>query len=136
MGVRGLNHFNVTAPAEVIERVRDFYVEVLGLRVGERPGFRRAGFWLYAGAEAVVHLTAEDGGVDARSADARTAFDHVAFSCEGLREFVERLERAGVEYELDEVAPLGQAQLFLRDPAGVGLELNFTGETLARQEPT
>ena len=135
MGVRGLNHFNVTASAEVIERVRDFYVRVLGLSVGERPGFRRAGFWLYAGAEPVVHLTTEDGG-DARTADARTTFDHVAFSCEGLRELVARLERAGVEYEVDEVASLGQVQLFLRDPAGVGLELNFAGETLARKEPT
>ncbi|HVF45719.1 MAG TPA: VOC family protein [Pyrinomonadaceae bacterium] len=133
MGVRGLNHFNITASREVIERVRDFYVGVLGLRVGERPGFRRAGFWLYAGREPVVHLTAEDGD-DARTPHARSTFDHVAFSCEGLREFVGRLERAGVEYEADEVASLGQVQLFLRDPAGVGLELNFTGETLALKE--
>jgi catechol 2,3-dioxygenase-like lactoylglutathione lyase family enzyme len=117
MGVRGLNHFNITAPADVIERVRDFYVEVLGL---------------YAGAEAVVHLTCE--GEDSRTPHARSAFDHVAFSCEGLREIVERLERSGVAYELDEVASLGQVQLFLRDPAGVGLELNFTGEQLAREE--
>jgi hypothetical protein len=35
---------------------------------------------------------------------------------------------------MDEVASLKQVQLFLRDPAGVGLELNFTGETLAREE--
>jgi catechol 2,3-dioxygenase-like lactoylglutathione lyase family enzyme len=133
MGVRGLNHFNVTASAEVIESVRDFYVEVLGLRLGARPGFRREGFWLYAGTEPLVHLTTEDGG-DTRAGDARTAFDHVAFSCEGLREFVARLERAGVEYEMDEVASLEQVQLSLRDPAGVGLELNFTGETLAREE--
>lgn len=133
MGVRGLNHFNITASAEIIERVRDFYVEVLGLSVGDRPGFRREGFWLYASSEAVVHLTTEDGD-DTRTPNARTTFDHVAFSCEGLREFVERLERAGVEYEVDEVASLGQVQLFLRDPAGVGLELNFTGETRARKE--
>jgi glyoxylase I family protein len=133
MGVRGLNHFNITAPGEVIERVRDFYVEVLGLSVGHRPGFMREGFWLYAGAEPVVHLTARDG-EDARRPEARGHFDHVAFSCEGLREFVERLERAGVAYELDEVASLGQVQLFLRDPAGVGLELNFTGETFAQRE--
>lgn len=135
MGVRGLNHFNVTASAEMIERVRDFYVEVLGLTVGERPGFERAGFWLYAGAEAVVHLTKCDAD-DARTPTTRATLDHVAFSCEGLRGFVERLERAGVEYESDEVESLGQVQLFLRDPAGVGLELNFTGESLARKEPT
>jgi catechol 2,3-dioxygenase-like lactoylglutathione lyase family enzyme len=133
MGVRGLNHFNITAPAELLERVRDFYVEVLGLSVGERPGFRRGGFWLYAGAEPLVHLTACDED-DERAGGSRGPFDHVAFSCEGLREFVGRLERSGVAYELDEVASLGQVQLFLRDPAGVGVELNFTGEALAREE--
>jgi catechol 2,3-dioxygenase-like lactoylglutathione lyase family enzyme len=133
MGVRGLNHFNITASADLIERVRDFYVEVLGLALGERPGFRREGFWLYAGSEPIVHLTACDDG-DARDAHARSTFDHVAFSCEGLPEFIARLESAGVEYELDEVASLGQVQLFLRDPAGVGIELNFTGETFARTE--
>jgi catechol 2,3-dioxygenase-like lactoylglutathione lyase family enzyme len=133
MGVRGLNHFNITASADVIESVRDFYVEVLGLAVGARPGFRRAGFWLYAGAEPVVHLTTCDD-EDTRTPHARSAFDHVAFSCEGLQEIVERLERSGVAYELDEVASLGQVQLSLRDPAGVGLELNFTGEQLAREE--
>jgi glyoxylase I family protein len=133
MSVRGLNHFNITAPADLIERVRDFYVEALGLSVGGRPGFMREGFWLYAGAEPLVHLTASDDG-DERATNTRGHFDHVAFSCEGLREFVERLERSGVEYELEEVASLGQAQLFLRDPAGVGVELNFTGESFARKE--
>jgi catechol 2,3-dioxygenase-like lactoylglutathione lyase family enzyme len=127
MGVRGLDHFNITAPADLIERVRDFYVEVIGLSVGGRPDFTSRGFWLYAGAEPLVHLTAGGG-----ASEARGHFDHVAFSCEGLREFVERLERAGVEYEIDEVASLKQTQLFLRDPAGVGVELNFTGESLAR----
>jgi catechol 2,3-dioxygenase-like lactoylglutathione lyase family enzyme len=133
MGVRGLDHFNITAPADLIERVRDFYVEVIGLSVGGRPDFMSSGFWLYAGAEPLVHLTRSDGD-DARTPAARSTFDHVAFSCEGLREFVERLERAGVEYKSDEAASLNQTQLFLRDPAGVGLELNFVGESLARKE--
>ena len=133
MGVRGLNHFNITASADLIERVRGFYVEVLGLAVGARPGFRRDGFRLYAGAEPVVHLTTCDD-EDAHTPHARSTFDHVAFSCEGLQEIVERLERKGVAYELGEVASLGQVQLFLRDPAGVGLELNFTGEQFARKE--
>jgi glyoxylase I family protein len=132
MRVRRLNHFNITAPTDLLERVRDFYVGVLGLRVGERPGFRREGFWLYAGPEPLVHLTACDEGDERAGGGARGTLDHVAFSCEGLREFVGRLERAGVAYEADEVASLRQVQLFLRDPAGVGLELNFTGEALAR----
>jgi catechol 2,3-dioxygenase-like lactoylglutathione lyase family enzyme len=126
----GLSHFNITAPRELLERVRDFYVEALGLAVGERPGFARGGFWLYAGADPLVHLTACDEG-DARAAGepAQGFFDHVAFNCEGLSAAVERLNRLGVPFELDEVPSLGQVQLFVRDPAGVGVELNFVGES-------
>ncbi|MDT5271647.1 MAG: hypothetical protein QOH49_3833 [Acidobacteriota bacterium] len=70
MNVEGLNHFNITAPRELLEGVRDFYVEVLGLVVGERPAFMRDGFWLYAGRESLVHLTACDAD-DPRTGGAR-----------------------------------------------------------------
>jgi glyoxylase I family protein len=132
MNIVGLQHFNITAPVELLERVRDFYVEVLGLKVGERPDFRRAGFWLYAGSEPLVHLTACEA-EDTRAARAESApgfFDHVAFSCRGLSGVIERLTRFKVPFEVDEVASLKQVQLFLRDPAGVGVELNFFGEAL------
>lgn len=132
MSVIGLQHFNITAPVELLEQVRDFYVEVLGLEVGARPDFRRVGFWLYAGGEPLVHLTACDA-ADARASLAEHApgfFDHVAFSCHGLSAIIERLTRLKVPFEVDEVASLKQVQLFLRDPAGVGVELNFFNEAL------
>ncbi|MDX6694457.1 MAG: hypothetical protein QOF02_2060 [Blastocatellia bacterium] len=132
MQTLGLSHFNITAPAALLEQVRDFYVEVIGLAVGERPKFRRKGFWLYAGQEPLVHLTACD------EADARATgesmpgfFDHVAFSCQGLAEIIERLKRLNIPHEIVEIAALGQMQVFVRDPAGVGVELNFVKESLA-----
>jgi glyoxylase I family protein len=138
MGVNGIQHYNIAACAELIERVKDFYVEALGFKVGHRPGFTRRGFWLYAGGEPLVHLGVREevnargeGDARGREASADGALDHVAFSCEGLADFVARLERAGVPYTADEVPSLRQVQLFLRDPAGVGVELNFTGESLA-----
>lgn len=130
MNTVGLNHFNITAPVELLEKVRDFYVEVLGLAVGDRPDFRREGFWLYAGREPIVHLTACE--ID----DARAAgkagpgfLDHVAFSCKGLSGLIERLKRLNIPYEVSEVASLGQVQVFLHDPARVGVELNFVNES-------
>lgn len=128
----GLNHFNITAPYELLEKVRDFYVEVLGLAVGERPNFTRKGFWLYAGDEPLVHLTACDS-EDTRAAGVAAPgfFDHIAFSCKGLSEVIERLKRFDISYEVDEVVPLNQVQLFVRDPSGVGVELNFVNESFA-----
>jgi catechol 2,3-dioxygenase-like lactoylglutathione lyase family enzyme len=127
-----LNHFNITAPYELLEKVRDFYVEVLGLRVGDRPGFRRKGFWLYAGREPIVHLTACDSD-DARAHGESVPgfFDHIAFSCQGLSHVIERLEKLSIPYEVKEVPSRGQVQVFIRDPARVGVELNFTNESTA-----
>jgi catechol 2,3-dioxygenase-like lactoylglutathione lyase family enzyme len=132
MSIVGLQHFNITAPVELLEKVRDFYVEVLGLEVGARPDFMRKGFWLYAGKEPLVHLTA-CAAEDERAAGTAEPgfFDHIAFACKGLPEVIARLKHFEIHYEVDEVPALGQVQLFLRDPAGVGVELNFTDETQA-----
>src|SRR5215210_967084 len=131
MNTVSLNHFNITAPTELLEKVRDFYVEVLGLTVGERPDFRRKGFWLYAGQEPIVHLTTCEGN-DARvNGETGPSFlDHVAFSCKGLSGLIERLKHLHIPYEMAEVTSLGQVQVFIRDPARVGVELNFVNESL------
>ena len=130
MNTVGLNHFNITAPYELLEKVRDFYVEILGLAVGDRPSFRRKGFWLYAGQEPLVHLTACDDG-DARSdgESGRHFFDHIAFSCKGLAGVIAQLKQLKIPYQVIEIASLGQIQIFVRDPAGVGVELNFVNES-------
>ena len=132
MTTLGLSHFNITAPDRLLEAVRDFYVEVLGLSVGERPGFRRKGFWLYAGEEPIVHLTACDSDDDRAAGEAGQGFfDHIAFSCKGLSGMIERLKRLDIPYEVIEISSLGQIQVFVRDPAKVGVELNFVNESLA-----
>jgi catechol 2,3-dioxygenase-like lactoylglutathione lyase family enzyme len=128
----GLHHFNITAPSELLEQVRDFYVEVLGLIIGHRPSFMTNGVWLYAGGDPIVHLTVCSE-VDSRASGeiGRNYFDHIAFSCRGLSGLVKRLEQLKTPYELIEIASLGQIQIFVRDPAGVGVELNFVNESLA-----
>ncbi len=132
MNTVGLNHFNITVPDGMLEKVRDFYVEVLGLVVGDRPGFRRRGFWLYAGNEPLVHLSACDPEDDRAGGETGLSFlDHVAFSCEGLMGLIERLKRLSIPYEVIEIPSLEQLQVFVRDPVGLGVELNFVNESLA-----
>jgi catechol 2,3-dioxygenase-like lactoylglutathione lyase family enzyme len=160
MATLGLNHFNLRAHPELLEKLRDFYRDVVGLEVGFRPPFQSAGYWLYAGDQAVLHLSASAAGAAATSAagaaatssagaaatsaagaaatsaagaaatemrpvDATTTFDHVAFSCTDLPAFEERLARHGIKYRTGRVPQTSQVQLFVRDPAGNGVELNF-----------
>lgn len=132
METTGLHHFNITAPVELLGPVRDFYVDVLGLTVGERPGFVREGFWLYSRGEPIVHLTAcAEGDARANGKTGPNFFDHIAFACQGLAGLLARLKQLSITYEVVEITSLGQTQVFVRDPAGVGVELNFVNEAPA-----
>jgi hypothetical protein len=47
MGQVHLDHINVCAPPTLLEQVKAFYEEVLGLADGFRPTFSSNGYWLY-----------------------------------------------------------------------------------------
>jgi extradiol dioxygenase family protein len=124
MGVHTFGHFNLRADAALMARLRDFYVDVVGLADGWRPPFAFPGHWLYLGGQAVLHL-AQDDAITADGLAARRSFDHVAFNCSGLVAFEARLTRAGVAYRRARVPGTSQLQLFVSDPAGHGVEFNF-----------
>lgn len=123
MPALALDHVNIRVPADLLGTVRAFYVEVVGLTDGFRPPFGSAGHWLYAGEHAVIHLSVlrDDNG----QRQAGGSVDHLAFRCSGLDAACRDLDRRGIAYRRAEVPLTGQVQLFVRDPAGNGVELNF-----------
>src|SRR5512138_4017106 len=54
MPLGGLQHY--TIEPQDLERTKDFYVDVLGLEIGDRPPLDFPGYWLYSGGTATVHL--------------------------------------------------------------------------------
>lgn len=126
--IAGLSHINIRAPEDLIERLRAFYRDVIGLLEGPRPPFRSRGYWLYAGERDLLHLTIVPAAAQtpASTPAARSGWlDHVAFSGLDRAASVRRLDAAGIAYTIDEVPQAGQTQIFLTDPAGIGVELNF-----------
>ncbi len=119
MTVRSLDHYTIRT-ADLDASVA-FYVDVLGLRHGERPAFTFPGAWLYCGDSPTVHLIGGNGPKDAGTG----AIDHVAFRAGGLAEFTDRLRRLGIPF--DERTPPGTRtrQVFVKDPDGLTVELNF-----------
>jgi catechol-2,3-dioxygenase len=119
-----LNHYNLRAPRALLLQLKEFYCEVIGLEVGARPAFDSFGYWLYAGVQPVLHLSEARAG-DIRHTDIATTFDHVAFSCVDPEQMEARLLARELPYQVTFVPALQQKQIFLRDPAGNGVELNF-----------
>lgn len=121
-----LEHYNIRGKLPFLEEVRDFYVNVLGLENGPRPDTPVRGFWLYHGSRPVVHL-AESG---TRPDPVRPShLDHIAFACDDFEGMRRRLEQAAVPHDINRIPSADLTQVFLRDPAGIRLELNFYGGT-------
>lgn len=125
MSVEDLNHVNIRAPADLLKQVRDFYVDVLGLHEGDRPGIAQGGYWLYAGDKPIVHLADGEFMGDTAVYQNTGNLDHVAFTCIDIDAMQERFERSGRKFLRRDFPEYGFAQLVLTDPIGLDIELNF-----------
>lgn len=122
MRVNRIDHFNIRT--RDLDRLCEFYTQVLGLEIGERPPFPSPGVWLYAGGHPILHVgVQEDPG---EVANDTLPLDHIALEVEGLTDAVARLDAAGVEYRMADVPARAMKQIFVRDPDGVAIELNFS----------
>jgi catechol 2,3-dioxygenase-like lactoylglutathione lyase family enzyme len=134
-----LNHFSIrSADLPACER---FYGDLLGLKVGPRPPFPFPGLWLYAGdtgvwANAAVHIIGMDpndpeglkaylGEREAGALQGTGCVDHVAFFATDLAGTLAKLRERGLDGRERTVPLLNLHQVFVDDPNGVVVELNF-----------
>ncbi len=128
MALEALEHFTITCAD--LEGTRNFYRDVLGLTDGYRPKFDFAGYWLYSGDIPVVHLTDEKGAIGENRGVARSnantgRLDHIAFRGRNPQETIARLKRHNVAYRENEIPDARLHQIFVRDPNGIVIEMNF-----------
>ena len=122
-----LEHFTILCAD--MEKTKDFYCDVVGLKVGDRPDLGVKGYWLYAGDTPSVHLLDKEemASLTGKSADAQAdtaALDHVAFICRGLDSARQRLKSNNIDFNESEFPGL-MTQLFVKDPDNILVELNF-----------
>lgn len=125
MAVLGFNHYNLRASRAMMEQLKVFYRDVVGLQIGERPQLTSFGYWLYAGSKDVLHLS-EAKPEEKRKENVATTFDHVAFTATDYDVTIARLEKLAIKFSVHQITDTGQKQIFFSDPAGNGIELNFS----------
>ena len=142
MPLQNLDHFLVQT--EDIDKTCAFYQDVLGMTPGPTPNFRFKVAWMYIGDDPVVHITT--GGKDV--SDNRKAYlgqqstetegtgvlDHVAFRATGLTAMIRHLTELEIDFDQRQVDNQGLYQLFLFDPNGVKVELNYANTEAAGLE--
>ena len=124
MPVIELNHVNLRTPYETMLKLKDFYCDVVGLKVGAREGFTSRGFWLYIGDTHVMHL-AEYRGEGEPLTNVLTTIDHVSFTCTDMSATEAHLKELNVDYSIRDLPLLNVKQINFKDPVGNGVELFF-----------
>ncbi|WP_206995460.1 VOC family protein [Trinickia mobilis] len=143
MPISKLAHYSIRTPD--LDASRRFYERVLGFKAGYRPPFDFPGLWLYKGGDesdyGIVHLIGVDPdnpdglitylGDKALSAAGTGAVDHIAFLATGVERMWKTLESEGIAWRDRTVPSLGLHQIFIEDPSGVTIELNFPASEVA-----
>ena len=143
MPLSKLAHYSIRT--RDIDKSRIFYTRVLGMREGFRPPFPFPGIWLYMGSDqsdfGVVHII----GVDENDPNGLTNYlgekqlpdigtgtvDHIAFLGTGIEQFWSTLRQEGYAWRDRTVPSLRLHQIFVEDPSGVTIEINFPESELA-----
>ena len=117
MGLTGIDHINIDTGS--IEETVEFYA-VLGLEGRPKPS-GNPGVWLYAGESPLVHVNP----VEADGAADTGLFQHVAFNGSDYEALCTVLDQAGIDYKSETKPDQGRAQIFVRDPNGIMVEVTF-----------
>ena len=128
MIVQSLDHVNIRVkdPAATIA----FFNDVLGM-----PSSPVRNHWLIdAAGNPVVHVGSADTPYPSdswrpfKARDDSGVIHHVALSCSGFDAVLARLRERGLDHHISEVPQMNLRQIFVAEPGGVLLELNFRGD--------
>jgi extradiol dioxygenase family protein len=134
MPLSHIEHFLVVS--DDIDATRDWYARVLELKSGPHPDFGFPVHWMYAGKIPLVHIgpSAKIAGANQKKYLGRTsqdtgagtgAIDHIAVRATGLKRMLEHLHAEKIAFSQRRANGEALFQLFLFDPNGVKVELNY-----------
>ncbi|HEU4589490.1 MAG TPA: VOC family protein [Steroidobacteraceae bacterium] len=130
MAITHMQHYMVLS--KDLEKTRQFYCDVLGLRTGPRPPFDFEGLWIYVGDVAAVHVATQSSYEETgRLADAGArrhgsgSVDHIAFAADDYDALIASFQRHGIRYRATQVPDSDLRQLFVLDPDGIQIEINI-----------
>jgi catechol 2,3-dioxygenase-like lactoylglutathione lyase family enzyme len=143
MPISKLAHYSIRT--NDLQKSCEFYERVLGFKQGYRPPFDFPGAWLYKGGDENDFGTVHIIGIDPNNPEGLSAYlgdkeipstgtgtvDHIAFLATGVADMWKTLEAEGIEWRDRTVPSLGLHQVFIEDPSGVTIELNYPASEVA-----
>lgn len=135
MPICSLNHAAIEATD--VDKICEFYVQVLGFQELPRPELGFRGHWLEVGTERklMLHIIEKDPSVPRSIINWKDLYEnepeawyirracHLAFEVTDFDAAEKALRAHGVEYSRHVLPEIGMRQLFFYDPEGHGVEI-------------
>lgn len=119
-----LDHYSIRTLE--LDRVKDFFSDLLGLKTGPRPDFSFNGYWLYGSdpKQAIVHLIGQKKDQPPLEVgDDTGAYDHMAFQSDNYDDVIGRVKASDWEHQ-ESTLPGGIArQIFIKGPHNLTVEI-------------
>ena len=118
---------HVTIKTQDLEATNEFYADVLGLTYAHRPDFGFPGSWFNIG-HTMFHIVAGDAAVDAdgnAAPEGGASVDHIAIAARDFDAARQNFIDHDLEWRQSSIPGANIWQLFVHDPNGVLIELNF-----------
>jgi len=126
MPVLDLHH--VAIKSKNLKATEKFYTKVLGMKKVPRAEFPFPGVWLQMG-ETMFHIyggsAAKTHAGNFKYSPKDSPIDHIALSAKGFDKMKENFKKQRCTWRQNDVRDFKIWQLFLEDPSGVIIELNF-----------
>lgn len=127
-----INFDHISFRAKNPSEMKDFIVELLGLKIGFRPDFPFEGYWLYSGDKDVVHIFNDqatfykDGLINEiieEESSGKNIINHVCFYSDDYEELMERINKMNLDYSINLVPDSPVEQIFIKAPEDLLLEI-------------
>ena len=119
---------HVAIKSKDLAATEKFYTKVLGMKKVERPEFKFPGVWLEMG-ETMFHIYGGDAAKthagDYKYNQGSAPVDHVALRAKGFDKMKEVCKKHRCTWRQFDIPDFKLWQLFVQDPSGVIVELNF-----------
>ena len=119
--ITGLHHLALVTSQ--LEMATQFYIDVMGFRPIERPGFDFRGAWLL-GYGLQIHIIENPTVAAGLSDKIDSRADHIAFAVQEHEPVRQRLDDSGIPYS-ERVNAGGIPQIFFQDPDGHHIEIGI-----------
>ena len=110
-----------------LEAMSRFWVDIIGLEIGERPPFPFKGVWLHSEGTPFIHLAEQK-----NATYGNCSIAHLAFEGADYQALLSRLKQFNYDYVEKDVPLSGDRQVFIQGPDAVTVEMMFPLDSLTK----